>query len=305
MGETPKRLISGLSIAAAFIFAITYQGMYMVVLYLFVMFFAIVGIIEFYALAEAKIKDRVPKKLGIISTIFLLTVVYVAWQATYYVPGAPLYNESVKKILNLLKFNYALLGGLTFVFMFTLLKIQLLRNRVENSLLILSIYVMSVVYLPFAFSHLFLLYSLENGLFYIWMVVWATAMADTGGYFMGRAFGKHKVGFAVSPNKTYEGYILGGVMQVGLVLLFYYVARTNFSVPVYSCGETALFGFIIYLASILGDLSESLLKRDAGIKDSGGLIPGHGGVLDMLDAILITIPAAYYYFYIVQELRRF
>ena len=93
-------------------------------------------------------------------------------------------------------------------------------------------------------------------------------------------------------------------MQNLLVLGFYYVAQKNFNVPQYGYIEIGIFGVIIYFASILGDLSESLLKRDAGIKDSGGLIPGHGGVLDLLDAMLITIPAAYYYFYIVQELRR-
>lgn len=304
MGETPKRVISGLAIAGVFIFCITYQGLYMFPLYLFTVFFAVLGIIEFYQLAEAKIKDKIPKGLGIASTVLLLSLVYLAWQAPFYVPGDSLYTDGIKRALNLLKFNYALLGGLLFVFLFSLLKVQLLKNRVENSFLKLAIYTVSVIYIPFTFSHLFLLYSLNNGLFYVWMVTWATAMSDAGGYFMGRAFGKHKVGFAVSPNKTYEGYILGGFLQMGLVVLFYHVARTNFSVPQYGYGEIAAFGLVIYLASILGDLSESLIKRDAGIKDSGQLIPGHGGVLDLVDAMLITIPSAYYYFYIVQELRR-
>jgi phosphatidate cytidylyltransferase len=304
MGETPKRLISGLTIAAAFIFSITYQGMYHFPLFLFTLLFAVLGVIEFYKLAEAKIKETIPKTLGVVSTVLLLLLVYLAWQANYYLPGQPLYHEGLKKLLNLLKFNYTLLGGLLFVFLFSVLKIQLLKNRIENSLFILAVYVLSVIYIPFTFSHLFLLYGLDNGLFYVWMVCWATAMADTGGYFMGKAFGKHKVGFAVSPNKTYEGYILGGFVQIGLVMLFYYVARRNFSVPDYSYFEIGLFGLVIYLASILGDLSESLIKRDTGIKDSGHIIPGHGGILDLLDAMLITIPAAYYYFYIVQELRR-
>jgi phosphatidate cytidylyltransferase len=304
MGETPKRLISGLTLAGMFIFCISWQGMYMFPLYLFVMAFAILGIIEFYKLAEAKIGTPIPKTLGVISTIVLMTLVYLGWQANYYVKGMPLYNESIKNALNLLKFNYALLGGLAFVFLFSVMKVQLLKNRVENSLLILAVYTLSVIYIPFTFSHVFLLYSLEHGLFYVWIVAWATAMADTGGYFMGRTFGRNKVGFAVSPNKTYEGYILGGFMQIGLVILFYFVAKAYFTVPEYSYVEIGLFGFVTYLASILGDLSESLIKRDAGIKDSGSLIPGHGGVLDLLDAMLITIPAAYYYFYVVQELRR-
>ncbi|GAB4434364.1 MAG: CDP-archaeol synthase [Turneriella sp.] len=303
MGETPKRIISGLIIAGAFIFSITYQGMYMFPLYSFTLVSAVLGVREFYHLAEAKIRDRIPKTLGLVSTVLLITLVWLAWQSKYYVPGQPLYNDSFKAVLNLLRMNYALLGGLTFVFLFSLLKIQLLKNRVENSLLIMAVYALSVIYIPFTFSHLFLLYGLESGLFYVWLVTWSTAMADTGGYFMGRAFGRHKVGFAVSPNKTWEGYILGGILQNLLVMAFYAVAKAHFSVPVYSWVELSLFGLVTYLASILGDLSESLIKRDAGIKDSGSLIPGHGGVLDLLDAMLITVPSAYYYFYIVQELR--
>ncbi len=303
MGETPKRIISGLTLAGIFIFSITWQHMYMFPLYLFVLVFGILGIIEFYRLAEAKIQTKIPKTLGITSTILLLTIVYLGWQSTYYVPGQPLFSQTVKRFLNLLKFNYALLGGTIFVFIFSLFKIQLLKNKVENSLFILAIYTLSVIYIPFTFSHLFLLYSLENGLFYIWMVAWATAMSDTAGYFMGKSFGRHKVGFAVSPNKTYEGYILGCFLQMGLVAGFYAIAKANFNVPQYSYAEIMVFAFVVYLASILGDLTESLIKRDAGIKDSGTLIPGHGGVLDLLDAMLITIPAAYYYFYIVQELR--
>jgi phosphatidate cytidylyltransferase len=304
MGETPKRLISGFAIAGVFIFCITYRGMYMFPLFIFTLAFALVGVSEFYKLAGAKIGQAIPAKLGYLSTCVFMGFVYIAWQVNSYVPGAPLYNESVKRALSLLRANYQMMSGLLFMFLVVLLKVQLLRNKVENSLHILSIYVLSMVYLPFTCSHLFLLYTLENGLFYIWMVVWATAMSDAGGYFMGRAFGKHKVGFAVSPNKTYEGYILGCFLQMALVVIFYHVARANFNVPTYSYAEMAAFGFVIYLASILGDLSESMIKRDAGIKDSGSLIPGHGGVLDLLDAILITIPASYYFFYIVQEFRR-
>ena len=303
MGETPKRILSGLTIAGIFIFTITWQQMYMFPLYLFVVLFAVVGLLEFYRLAEAKIQANIPKSLGIVSAVLIVTIVYLGWQSVHYVPGAPLFSPGVKRFLNLIKLNYALLGGMLFVFIFFLFKLQLLKNKVENSFLILAIYTFSIIYIPFTFSHLFLLYSLESGLFYIWLVAWATTMSDTAGYFMGKTFGRNKVGFAVSPNKTYEGYILGCFLQMALVAAFYAVAKANFHVPQYSYPEIIVFAFVVYLASILGDLTESLIKRDAGIKDSGAFIPGHGGVLDLLDALLITIPAAYYYFYIVQELR--
>jgi phosphatidate cytidylyltransferase len=303
MSETPKRIIAGLTIAGIFIFTISWQRMYMFPLYLFVVFFAIVGLLEFYRMVETKIQTKIPKALGIMSGVVWISLVYLAWQSQYYVAGAPLFSPGLKSFMQRIQLNYALFGGLLFFFVFSLFKLQLLRNKVENSLLIVAAYTFSFIYIPFTFSHLFLLYSLENGLFYIWLVAWATTMSDTAGYFMGKAFGRNKVGFAVSPNKTYEGYLLGCFLQMGLVVGFYAVAKANFNVPQYTYTEIIVFAFVVYLASILGDLTESLIKRDAGVKDSGSLIPGHGGVLDLLDALLITIPAAYYYFYIVRELR--
>lgn len=301
MGETSKRVVSGALIAAAFIFSISYQGMYMVLLYAFTLTFAIIGILEYYRLVEAKVKEKIPKTVGVVATVVLLTFVWLSWQAKFYVEGQPLFNATVKDILKVFQMNYAILGGMIYVLLVFVLLLQLLKNRVENSLTIIAAYIFSVIYLPFTFSHLFLLYGLEQGLFYVWLVAWATAMADTGGYFMGKAFGKNKVGFAVSPNKTWEGYILGAVMQNALVIGFYLVAQKYFTVPEYSIFQISLFGVVIYVTSVLGDLAESLFKRDAGIKDSGNLIPGHGGVLDLLDAMLITIPAAYYYFYTIQQ----
>lgn len=303
MGETPKRIISGLSIAAVFIFCLSYQGMYMLPLYLFVVAANILGIREFIRMAKAKTGETIAAWPLDTYGLTWLTLVWLAWQQKYYVAGAPLYSEQVAVLLKFIRLNYPLIGGILFFFFFAVIKLQLLRNRIENSFFVIAFYVLAFLYIPFTCGHLFLLYGLEHGLFYVWLVAWGTTMADTAAYFMGKAFGRNKVGFAVSPNKTYEGYILGCLLQVGLVMLFYAVASANFTVPQYSYIEIAISGFIIYLASVLGDLTESLLKRDAGVKDSGALIPGHGGVLDLLDALFITIPAAYYYFYVLQELK--
>lgn len=303
MGETPKRVISGLSIAALFIFCLSYQGMYMLPLYLFVVVANLLGIREFIRMAKAKSGEGIAAWPLDIFGVLWLTLVWLSWQQKYYVVGAPLYSEPVATLLKFIRLNYPLIGGILFFFFFAVIKLQLLRNRIENSFFVVAFYVLAFLYIPFTCAHLFLLYSLEHGLFYVWLVAWATTMADTAAYFMGKSFGRTKVGFAVSPNKTYEGYILGCFVQIGLVMLFYAVAHANFRVPQYSYLEIAIAGFVIYLASVLGDLTESLIKRDAGVKDSGSLIPGHGGVLDLLDALFITIPAAYYYFYVLQELK--
>ncbi|MCS6972098.1 MAG: phosphatidate cytidylyltransferase [Turneriella sp.] len=301
MGETPKRILSGLSIAAAFIFSISWQHWYMLPLYIFVLVCGIIATLEFYRMAEAKTQVRLSRVLGVTFAVLWITLVYFAWQAAE--SGGKFPTPEIGAAASRLRLNFALLGGVIFALVFFVFLYQLLQNRIENSFSALGSYILGFIYIPFTFAHLFLLYSLQDGLFYVWLVGWATTMSDTASYFMGKAFGRHKVGFAVSPNKTYEGYILGLLLQVVLVLVFYAVANAYFRVPQYGYAELAGFAVVIYLGSILGDLTESLIKRDANFKDSGNLIPGHGGMLDLLDALMVTIPAAYYYFYIVQELR--
>ncbi|MHB8911225.1 MAG: phosphatidate cytidylyltransferase [Lysobacter sp.] len=115
-------------------------------------------------------------------------------------------------------------------------------------------------------------------------VVWA---ADTGAYFTGRKFGKHKLAPRVSPNKTIEG-LAGGVIAgvvVGVAAAFWLAGA-----PVAQLPAVALVALAAVLFSVIGDLFESLLKRHAGVKDSGHLIPGHGGILDRLDGVLAALP---------------
>ena len=116
------------------------------------------------------------------------------------------------------------------------------------------------------------------------MVVWA---ADTGAYFSGRHFGWHKLAPKISPNKTVEGLVGGMLLAVivGVVLSLFAGASVE-QLP-----AVALVSAIAALFSVVGDLFESLLKRHAGVKDSGHLIPGHGGILDRLDGVLAALPA--------------
>lgn len=118
---------------------------------------------------------------------------------------------------------------------------------------------------------------------YVFLLVWA---ADTGAYFCGKRFGKHKLAANVSPGKTIEGF-LGGLLSAMLVAA---AASCFFAVP----REKLLFffsiAFVTSLVSALGDLNESVFKREAGIKDSGTLLPGHGGILDRIDSLTAAVP---------------
>jgi phosphatidate cytidylyltransferase len=115
-------------------------------------------------------------------------------------------------------------------------------------------------------------------------------IGDTGGYFAGRAFGNHKLYERVSPKKTVEGAI-GGVASVIAGVL---VTRALI-LPSLSLRDAVALALVGGVLGILGDLGESLIKRSIGVKDSGGIVPGHGGMLDRIDAVLITAPLTLIY----------
>lgn len=119
-------------------------------------------------------------------------------------------------------------------------------------------------------------------LLYVFVLVWAT---DTGAYFAGRAIGKHKLAVKVSPGKTIEGFI-GGVSLAILVCLLVYLTG-YFAISFINFLISSLLAILV---SVLGDLTESMFKREAGIKDSGNLIPGHGGILDRIDSLTAAVP---------------
>ena len=125
---------------------------------------------------------------------------------------------------------------------------------------------------------------------YVVMTLMFAWLGDTGGYFAGRAFGRVKLYEAVSPKKTREGFIgsLGGSVAGALLAHFWYLPE----IPLLDAIVLAVVGGAL---GQLGDLSESVLKRSMGVKDSGQLVPGHGGILDRIDALLVTSPVVYLY----------
>jgi phosphatidate cytidylyltransferase len=120
-------------------------------------------------------------------------------------------------------------------------------------------------------------------LLYVFCLVWG---ADTGAYFAGRKFGKHKLAPSVSPAKTIEG-LVGGLCVTGALIigLAFYL-----QLPAMRFAAFVSLSFLTVLASVLGDLLESMIKRQAGVKDSGNIFPGHGGALDRIDSLTAAAP---------------
>ncbi|MFZ5562943.1 MAG: phosphatidate cytidylyltransferase [Thermodesulfobacteriota bacterium] len=156
--------------------------------------------------------------------------------------------------------------------------------------------VMGLVYLPLTLSYLVVIHQDANGPLWIMFLVFLVFLGDTGAFYGGRFFGRHKLLPAVSPGKTVEGALGGMLATVGVGVVI------NFFFPVLPWGlamarlpwVTALIFFVVVsIVGQAGDLFESTMKRDAGVKDSGALFPGHGGILDRIDALLFAIPMAY------------
>jgi phosphatidate cytidylyltransferase len=176
---------------------------------------------------------------------------------------------------------------------------EIFRQKISRSLAHMAVTVFGIMYVGWLGSHLVLLRQLPESMgmedaiggrlvLFVALMTWAT---DTAAYLFGVAFGRHKLIPRISPNKTVEGAI-GGLFGAALVGWLLTRGMVSFITPF----AGIMLGLVVGVMAQLGDLVESLIKRDVGIKDSAELIPGHGGVLDRFDSMLFTAPVVYYYF---------
>jgi phosphatidate cytidylyltransferase len=126
-----------------------------------------------------------------------------------------------------------------------------------------------------------------DGRLLVFTILLAVFADDTAAFFVGRAIGRHRLAPAISPGKTWEGFVAGTLAAVGVAFFALYEQ------DVVTTGESLVLGLAVALAATLGDLFESAVKRDLGVKDSGQLLGGHGGMLDRLDAPLWAGPVAF------------
>jgi phosphatidate cytidylyltransferase len=131
---------------------------------------------------------------------------------------------------------------------------------------------------------------------FVYLALFATFASDSAAYFIGRAIGRHKLAPGISPGKTWEGGVAGVCGAVIISLLF--TLATPLQLPL-SYGQAIILGVLISVFGQIGDLAESLLKRNTGVKDSGNLMPGHGGLLDRMDSIVFAGVVVYLYYIFV------
>jgi phosphatidate cytidylyltransferase len=170
--------------------------------------------------------------------------------------------------------------------LFALTVISPVRERISLSL---AATVFGVYWIGLGLAHAVLLRGLDHGGALVFMVLLGTFIGDTGAYLGGRAFGTRRLAPRISPNKTWEGLGIGILVCIGAV---WYASRT-YDGNWISGTQGLLLGVAVAFAAPLGDLFESLVKRDVGTKDTGGLFGVHGGALDRLDAALFSLIAGY------------
>jgi len=165
-----------------------------------------------------------------------------------------------------------------------LLMVPILRNQPAGQLQAVSLAIVGFVYVGWMFGHLGFLTNSAHAYGYLLYLIVAVEVNDVAAFVFGKLFGRHKLRSNISPNKTWEGSL--GALAVSLILPWV----LWFSFPHFGPLQLILTGLIIGIGGQLGDLSISFIKRDIGIKDTGAVIPGHGGILDRMDSLIYTSP---------------
>jgi phosphatidate cytidylyltransferase len=147
----------------------------------------------------------------------------------------------------------------------------------------------AILFIAWSLSHLILLRNLPAGTWYIFFLCAVVWMGDSTAMYMGKGLGRYKMAPSISPGKTWEGAI-GGVLGS----VFAAALGAHFLVPQLALWQSLMLGLLVSLAAQISDLGESMIKRYAGVKDSGELIPGHGGLLDRIDSLLFAAPMFVY-----------
>lgn len=250
-----KRILTSIIALPIFLAIIFYGGLPLKLLCLLLSF---VGLFEFYKVLD---KTYTPVKM---MGYFLTVLFYVG---VFY------------------QFSYEYFFAIIFFSTIFLLIINVFSTN--NRLTDISITLMGVFYITLGFIHLILFDKIQNNflIFIPFIISWGT---DTFAYFSGTLFGKHKLIERVSPKKTIEGAVGGILGSVIITLIFGYLFARELILVL---GIISFFGSML---SQLGDLIASRIKRITQVKDFGNVLPGHGGILDRFDSILVVIPFVYY-----------
>ena len=257
-----KRWITGLIAVPFLIFFIQKGGIW---LFMLVAVAAELGLWEYYRIMLDG-DERMASGLPVIGFFSVVLILFAAYRnAPDLVSVALAFNLLASALFAILRFG-----------------------SVPHILKPLTKQLLGVGYIPFFLSFLLLIRNSTEGIIWVYFLLAIVFAGDISALYVGSAIGRHKLSPSVSPGKTIEGS-LGGLVAnlvVGCLIKLFFL-------PTLPWPQTLLFCLVIGVAGQVGDLFESVLKRSSQVKDSGGLLPGHGGILDRIDALLFAAPIAY------------
>lgn len=181
--------------------------------------------------------------------------------------------------------------GAGVLLLFVLLFVESMATQMRLQFDKIAVCMAAGLLVPYLFTSLVRIHGMDDGRFFILIPFVMAFLSDTGAYFAGCAFGKHKLAPTISPKKTIEG-VVGGVVGAVVGMIIYGVVLDVFFDFEISYLATVIYGVLGSLGAVFGDLSFSVIKRQTGIKDYGNLIPGHGGILDRFDSMMVVGPLA-------------
>ena len=259
-----KRWITGLAALPFLIWLISKGGCFV-----FAVVISIVSVIALWEYYKIVLDSANRHRTGFIPLLSYIIGLFIIWAV---------YDKYSDIVPVLITFNLVVSG------MISLLKFA----DDKDAPWLVAKQIMGLIYIPLFLSYLVLIRNGQDGILWIYFLLIVVFAGDIGALYVGSFLGKHKLCPAVSPGKTIEGSVGGLIVNLGAGAIFKY-----FFLSAYSWGLSVLFFISVGIAGQIGDLFESELKRSAGIKDSGGILPGHGGILDRIDALLFAAPVAW------------
>jgi phosphatidate cytidylyltransferase len=259
--ELTKRIVSSIFMIALTILAIKISWLFLIVVSALI----VLALNEFFAMVEAR-GIKVYRYFGILIGIVIPISIFFRFELT--------------KSWELLFITLSLIS-------FFLL--QLSRNQARASVEAISVTIFGILYISWLFSFIIKLRLLPFGEALVGMLILTAKSGDIGAYLVGSRIGKTPLIPQISPKKTVEGMLGGLAFSIIFCLL------SKFFLPMFSFWHLLFLGFFIGVLALFGDLSESLIKRDCQVKDASKILPGLGGVLDVIDSLIFTTPVLYFY----------
>jgi phosphatidate cytidylyltransferase len=232
-----------------------------------------IALAEFFALVERK-HIFVYKYFGVIVGMLVPLVIYFQMGSEGYFTSEP----------------FVIVIACLFIFV-----LQFTRRDSSQALASIAVTLFGLLYIAWFFSFFIKLKFLHNGALLVAFLVLVTKMGDIGAYLIGNAIGRHNLIPRISPHKTVEGTI------GGLVFSMLSAVASRSYLPAFSYAHLVVLGALLGILAQMGDLAESLLKRDCGVKDSGSILSGLGGMLDLVDSLLFTAPIFYFYIVVLMK----